>query len=409
MDSQRAAEQERGVKRDEVPIGRRVAYWRARRRMSQQVFADRLGKSKSWVDKVERGVRALDRVSTLRDIAAALRIDQAVLLGQDSRSAEATTRVEGVEQIRAALSAYDIALDRPAARRDAPDAARLARGVAHAWTSSQHARYPALIGLLPELLAGTQRGHAHDPQAGRVPLVEAYRVTASLLVKLDETELAWLAADRAMTVATGDPLLVAAATVQLGQVLRAAGRAREAGTATLAAAYRIGQTDLDVARMSLCGTLLVQAALAAARHGDDRAAARVDEAADLAAEVGDGNDHHHTSFGPTAVALARVAVAIELGTPDEAIVRHEKAVGRDGWRWLPPEHRAAHLIDAGRAYLQVADPVNASRVLLEADRTAPAEVRRRPAARNVLAATVRHPGAPATIVALAATLGVTRA
>ena len=40
---------------DELPIGRRVAYWRTRRKMSQQVFADRLGKSKSWVDKVERG------------------------------------------------------------------------------------------------------------------------------------------------------------------------------------------------------------------------------------------------------------------------------------------------------------------------------------------------------------------
>ena len=42
---------------DELPIGRRVAYWRGRRKMSQQVFADRLGKSRSWVDKVERGVR----------------------------------------------------------------------------------------------------------------------------------------------------------------------------------------------------------------------------------------------------------------------------------------------------------------------------------------------------------------
>ncbi|MDG4797952.1 helix-turn-helix domain-containing protein [Micromonospora sp. WMMD1082] len=394
----------------EVPIGRRVAYWRARRRMSQQVFADRLGKSKSWVDKIERGVRTLDKVSTLRDIAAALRIDQALLLGEESRPADVTTRVEGVELIRAALSAYDIALDQPAARRDVPDAAWLTRSVAHAWTSYQHARYPALIDLLPELLAGAQRGHARDPGAGRVSLVEAYRVTASLLVKLGETELAWLAADRAMTVATGDPVLVAAATVQLGQVLRATGRAQAAGRATLAAAYRIGQSDLDVARWSLCGTLLVQAALAAARHGDERAAAaRADEAADLAAEVGDGNDHHHTSFGPTAVALARVAVAIELGTPDEAIARHEQAIGRDGWRWLPPEHRAAHLIDTSRAYLQHADPVNAARVLLEADRTAPAELRHRPAARSVLADTLRHPDAPATIVALAAMLGVSRA
>ncbi|MCX4472181.1 helix-turn-helix domain-containing protein [Micromonospora sp. NBC_01655] len=39
---------------DRLPVGRRVAYWRGRRRMSQQVFADRLGKSKNWVDKVER-------------------------------------------------------------------------------------------------------------------------------------------------------------------------------------------------------------------------------------------------------------------------------------------------------------------------------------------------------------------
>ncbi|MBB5825704.1 transcriptional regulator with XRE-family HTH domain [Micromonospora carbonacea subsp. aurantiaca] len=32
---------------DRLPVGRRVAYWRGRRRLSQQVFADRLGKSKS--------------------------------------------------------------------------------------------------------------------------------------------------------------------------------------------------------------------------------------------------------------------------------------------------------------------------------------------------------------------------
>ncbi|AEB44969.1 MULTISPECIES: hypothetical protein [Micromonospora] len=47
-------------------------------------------------------------------------------------------------------------------------------------------------------------------------------------------------------------------------------------------------------------------------------------------------------------------------------------------------------------------------MLLEADRIAPAEVRHRPAARQVLADTLSHPDAPATILALAATLGVTR-
>ena len=48
---------------EDQPVGRRVAYWRNRRKLSQQLFADRLGKSKSWVDKVERGVRRLRAAS----------------------------------------------------------------------------------------------------------------------------------------------------------------------------------------------------------------------------------------------------------------------------------------------------------------------------------------------------------
>ncbi|NYH43278.1 hypothetical protein HNR22_003005 [Micromonospora jinlongensis] len=65
--------------------------------------------------------------------------------------------------------------------------------------------------------------------------------------------------------------------------------------------------------------------------------------------MGDGHDHYRTAFGPTAVELARVAAAVELGDGPQAVARHEKAIGRNGWRWLPVEHRAAHLIDAARA------------------------------------------------------------
>ncbi|MEU8261452.1 helix-turn-helix domain-containing protein [Micromonospora sp. NPDC048999] len=393
-----------------LPIGRRVAYWRGRRKMSQQVFADRLGKSKSWVDKIERGARSLDKVSTIQDISNVLRIDRAVLLGRDAQLSAVHERAEGVDRVRAALSRYEMALDRQVPRREVPPVVQVARNVEHAWITYQHARYPQLIDGLPELLIGAQRRYAHEPQPGRAPLVEAYRIAASLLVKLGAAELAWLAADRAMTVATGDPVLVAAAAVQLGQVLRATGRTRSAAPTMRAAAYRIAPPDLDgghASRLSLCGTLLVQAALAAARHGDDHATADLlDEAADLAAQVGDGHDHHRTGFGPTSVAAARVVAALELGDAGEAVAWHEKTVGREGWRWLPPEHRGAHLVDAARAYLQAGDPANAGRVLLDADRTAPAEVRHRPAAREVLAEVTRHPDAPATIVQLAAALGV---
>ncbi|OZV80248.1 XRE family transcriptional regulator [Micromonospora echinospora] len=392
-----------------MPVGRRVAYWRARRKLSQQVLADRLGKSKSWVDKVERGVRSLDKVSTLQDIAAVLRIDTAVLLGRDAQPSGVAERVEGVERIRAALSTYEIALERPAARRVLP-ADRLMREVTHVWTTFQHARYPQVVDLVPELVADAQRTHAHDPGAGRVPLVEAYRVTASLLMKLGAPDVAWLAVDRAIIAATGDRVLVAAAAVQLGQVLRESGRARVGKSVMLAAAYRIAPPVIEYgtpAELSLCGTLVVQAALAAARDGDDRTAAElINEAADMAARVGDGHDHHRTGFGPTAVQLARVAATMESGDAEEAVAWHEKAITRDGWRWLPAEHRAAHLIDAARAYQYADDPINAGRVLMEADRIAPAEIRHRPAGRDILAQVARDPAAPTTLIQLAATLGV---
>ncbi|WP_416900445.1 helix-turn-helix domain-containing protein [Micromonospora echinospora] len=394
---------------DLLPVGRRVAYWRGRRKLSQQVLADRLGKSKSWVDKVERGVRSLDKVSTLQDIAAVLRIDTAVLLGRDTQPAGVVERVESVERIRAALSTYEIALDRPTPRHPLP-VDGLAREVAHAWTTFQHARYPQVVDLLPQVVADAQRTHAHDPRRSRTPLVEAYRVTAALLVKLGAADVAWLAVDRAMTAATGDRVLVAAAAVQLGQVLRASGRTKMAKSVMLAAAYRIAPPVIefgDPAELSLCGTLLVQAALAAARDGDDRTAVELlDEAGEMAARVGDGHDYHRTGFGPTAVELGRIVVAAERGDAEKAVILHEQVTVRDGWRWLPAEHRAAHLIDAARAYLHADDPVTAGRVLMEADRIAPAEIRHRPAGRDILAQVAREPTAPTTLTHLAATLGV---
>ncbi|MCL7460675.1 helix-turn-helix domain-containing protein [Micromonospora echinofusca] len=386
-----------------------MAYWRGRRKLSQQVLADRLGKSKSWVDKVERGVRSLDKVSTLQDIAAVLRIDTAVLLGRDAKPVGMTERIEGVERIRAALSTYEIAFERPTDHGVLP-VDRLVPQAAHVWTTYQHARYPQVVDLVPGLLADAQRTHARDPGAGRAPLVEAYRVTGSVLVKLGAPDAAWLAVDRAMLAATGDRILVAATAVQLGQVLRASGRARVAKSVMLAAAYRIAPPAMgsgDPAELSLCGTLLVQAALAAARDGNDRAAVDlVDEAGEMAARVGDGHDHYRTGFGPTAVELARIAIAVERGDAEEAVARHERVTVRDGWRWLSAEHRAAYLVDVARAYLHADDPVGAGRVLVEADRIAPAEIRQRPAGRDMLAQIVRESAAPTTLTHLAATLGV---
>src|SRR5215469_13307515 len=63
---------------DDRELGRRIGYWRRRRKLTQAVFADRIGRSKSWVEKVERGERSAGRLSVLDGICQVLQVDVAV-------------------------------------------------------------------------------------------------------------------------------------------------------------------------------------------------------------------------------------------------------------------------------------------------------------------------------------------
>ncbi len=155
---------------DELPIGRRVAYWRGRRKMSQQVFADRLGKSKSWVDKVERGVRRLDKFSVIYEIADVLQVDVQLLLGKDPERRPDTVncidQVE-VEEIRSALERYNQISAFFAATPQAPPLGEMRKAVSHAWLTFQHAKYGVLARALPKLLRDGQALDTSTPDTDR--------------------------------------------------------------------------------------------------------------------------------------------------------------------------------------------------------------------------------------------------
>ncbi|GAB3935096.1 helix-turn-helix transcriptional regulator [Micromonospora vulcania] len=328
------------------------------------------------------------RYSVAQEIAEVLRVDPAVLLDPRKPPPAAATGLDGVDAIRAALAHYH---QRPI--RVVP-VDEVQQHVAHAWLTYQHAHYTQLLRALPNLLDA-----AHTTPSLLLP---AYRITACVLVKLGEADLAWLAADRAVTAATGDPIGTGTATIAVAQALRALGRDRLALTAAVAGA---GTAADDGVR----GTLLLQAAMAAAGCGECR---RVEDLIDHAATLADRHtvhdDPHHTTFGPIAVLLARFLTALHLGDADEAVYRHEQAVRRDDWRLLPAEHRAAHLIDAARAYLQTGDLAKGGHTLAAADAVAPAEVRLRPAARTLVTEIAHHGPAVASVARLATRIGLTR-
>ena len=59
---------------DATPLGERIAYYRRRRGLSQVKLAGLLGRSESWLSQIERGVRSIDRISVLTEVAGALNV-----------------------------------------------------------------------------------------------------------------------------------------------------------------------------------------------------------------------------------------------------------------------------------------------------------------------------------------------
>lgn len=406
---------------DELPIGRRVAYWRNRRKMSQQVFADRLGKSKSWVDKVERGVRRLDKFSVTSEIADVLQVDVQLLLGREpERRPESMNCIDQVEvaEIRSALERYDQISAFFYAPTEPPSLGEIRKSTAHAWQILMHAKWGVLTRTLPKLLREAQAADAafaksdEGPEAAHL-LGQVYQITSSTMRRLGELDLGWLAADRSIAVSqrAGDPLLAGVATTRVANALRALGRHRSALEVNVNIANRLAPLGTEATtpeRLSVYGILLLQGAMAASCIGDSATMHDLLNAAeDAAGGLGGEFNHYWTSFGPTNVLLHRAAAAVELGDGGVAVGVNE-LIDPGAFRNLMPERRAHHFIDMSRGFAQVGDVTRAGEMLLECDQVAPAEIRCRPIAHEVMRDVLRRTkGSPPTAIAdLAEQMGV---
>ncbi|WP_320068224.1 helix-turn-helix domain-containing protein [Micromonospora sp. RTGN7] len=399
----------------ELPIGRRVAYWRGRRKMSQQQFADAIGKSKSWVDKVERGVRRLDKLSTLQAVADGLRVDLRLLLGKDVEAQGPSGLLDkaSIDAVRGALARWGPAC--LGLLQSTPAPGDLRKAVNHAWLSLQHARYVDVIRSLPDLLRDVQQFRMAHPGVTEAAqrLAEAYQIASVVLHKVGAADLAWLTADRALTASqdAGDQLLLGACAVQLGYALLAQGQARHVMEVSIAVAHQIvppNPLDASAAKLSVHGALLIVAARGAAVLGHAESVGELVNQASAAAEiVGDGQDHYRMSFGPTAVELARVATMVDLGEGALDPAAHQRLVEGTEFRRLPPERRAAYLLDAANGFMQSGDLDSAGQSMVSADRVATAEVRNRPLGHELLAAILRRsPAVSLDVLRLADAMGV---
>jgi transcriptional regulator with XRE-family HTH domain len=370
----------------DIPIGERIKLFRRRRGLSQPKLAQLIGRSESWLSQVERGIRSVDRLSTIIELSRVLRVPVIDLTGRPlSLAPNGGAHFEAVDGLRRALMSYSAipaAFGVPEGPYRRPDLARLRRAVTMANELYQAGRYSGAGELLPGAIGDAQTAtrelQGDDRQAAFRALAETYHITAKALMKVSETELAWVAAERALTAAerAEAPLLVGASAYHLGHIFLRAGRVREATNVTIDAADALTPGRYgDPERLALWGALHLTALFGAARS-DERQSAELflNEAERAADQLGDERNDFWFAFGPTNVRIHAVSLAVELGDPDETIRLGE---GLDTSR-LPAGirgRRSAVLIDLARGYAMRRMDAAAVNTLLDAEQIAPEDIR----------------------------------
>ncbi|MFI6708498.1 helix-turn-helix domain-containing protein [Nonomuraea sp. NPDC050478] len=381
-----------------LSIGQRVAWYRRRRGMSQDVLAGLVGRTADWLSKVENDRITLDRLSVIKSLASVLDVSLGELLAEPhlfewtDGSGEQT-----IPALRAAITDYRqlspmaglVENTEPSSQAD------LRRAVVEVWRAYQGARYSSVIRSLPGLLgeahhaARAANGDARMAASG--VLGQVYHAAASILTKVGEADLAWIAAERGLSFArqSGDQLVTASLLRSVTHALLSNGRYEAAKQLTMDAADLLSP-DLPHATaelLSVYGTLYLAGSMAAARD-DDRSTTRafLAEAQEAAVRLGSDANHVWTAFGPTNVRIHQVATAIELGDIQVAVELGPK-LDTSG---LPIERRARHGLAVAHALSLWNRTDEAMAALLEAETIAPEQVRHHYLSRQLTMSWIRR-------------------
>jgi transcriptional regulator with XRE-family HTH domain len=384
----------------ELTIGERVARAWIARGIDQETLAGLVGRSVSWVSKIERGVLPLDRKSVVLKLADVLEVDANVLEGRSQAPLVPGDRGRPVivGELRQALMRWATpAIGSQRVRAGSQHTVgTLRRRVDTANRLRQDAKFSDLAMMLPTLLEGLQDAAADaqsptDQGAVQVLAAEAMHDARAMTKKLGHLDLAWMSAELAGQAArrTDDPLLAAANAwnhIEVYKAANAPGPARDLALATIDQ-LADGLGNAAPGHLSLWGTMHLQAGLIAAYWNNrEDAAEHLREAGEAAQRLGRDANHYDTMFGPTNVAIHHIAVAVELGNAGTAIDRAQQVDASS----LGRERRARLAIDLARAFEHARKHDRALRSLLAAEKLAPDYVRPRPLVREIIGATTPH-------------------
>lgn len=377
---------------DHLTVGERIAFHRRRRGYTQQVLAGLVGRSTDWLAKAETGRRKPPRIDMLAELAGVLRVPLGELIGLPVLM-EDDQEQDDVPAVRDALMSprrLSRLLFGPEPEAQLPTPGPTAQLGEQAWNDYQGGRLGKVIAILPALLQAAleleDRASRSAGERGACWAVSArvHHLAATTLAKIGESDISWLAAERAMRAAeaSGDPLVLASAARAGTHALLANGRyedAMELGETTVGwMSVRVDETDPAV--LSLLGMTHLRAAIAAARHQDrSTATSLLSRAEALAGQLGSDENHWQTSFGPTNVVLHRLSAELDLDNIAYVVAHGEIDVDH-----MPPERGVSYRIDYARALSLAGRGDDAFTELRAAEPTSPQLVRNNPRVRDTL-------------------------
>jgi transcriptional regulator with XRE-family HTH domain len=375
-------------------IGARARMIRRRRGLSQEVVAGLAGITAAYLSMLERGLRGFNRRGLIEDLANALGCSVADLTGQpylppDWESARAKQVITQIEQGLNEATLHDV-----------PDLRPRPLDSLNVWVNStaelrDTARYQPsgedIGAVLIELQVHVATSIGRDRKLAAELLTQAAYHAFVLATTFGYLHLAQLAAQRAYNAAliSENPALEAFAMfARAPSVARTGGRNRAVRMLDRAlndAHQLTAIRDGDTLGAETFGLLHLMGAHFAARNRDAVTAAdHLDEAARVAMLTGERNGLRQ-HFGPTNVAVWRVAIGAELGQGPSAAERVEREpIDLD---ILQSKDRIAALhFDLARSWAQAeGDRDNqAIRHLDMADRLAPQRLRNDPIARDLV-------------------------
>jgi hypothetical protein len=366
---------------DDRTIGRRLKRIRQSRKKSLRVIAGLAGISASHLSRIENGERALDRRSLVVALANALQVSPAELTSLPVPAPVDGTSDSSIQAVRRALMAVSAGL--PGGE------VQPVEQLVHRANQVEKVSYDQRGVLLPSLIADL-----HTTMAVGKDMPELLRTAAMLHSQTV----------RGFFYIVGAPLdLRWQATLFGRQAVEELGDATMRGVvawATVIETLATGVFDLawheldstDVPNstsegMQLNGMLALSRSLVAA--ADQRPAERtaaLETATEIAERTGQG-DAFRLGFGPTNVAIWKMAASLEAGEPDETVrIARETNPEQHHSR----ERRATYWADFGRALARVRRRDDAVKALRRGEQLFPMRILRNPYTRDSIAELVAH-------------------